>query len=217
MAEASDFLGVVFAGGESRRMGQDKALLPWPTEAGGSQSLMERAAVLLEGMCGRVEIARGPRGAAAVHGRPVIHDVAEGAGPLAGLVAALERAKELESAGVVALACDMPLVRIGEMTPLVEAVAATGDGACDAAMWVVDGREQPLCAVYHVSCLPAARAAFDAGKRRLVAIFDPAATGGRAAVLKRLHPDEKTSVRLVNLNTVTDYDRVMRDLPPGVL
>ena len=121
MAQASDFLGVVFAGGESRRMGQDKALLPWPTEAGGSQSLMERAAVLLEGMCGRVEIARGPRGAAAVPGRPVIHDVAEGAGPLAGLVAALERARELEAAGVVALACDMPLVQSGELSSLLDA------------------------------------------------------------------------------------------------
>jgi molybdopterin-guanine dinucleotide biosynthesis protein A len=196
-------------------MGQDKALLPWPTETGESRSLMERAAVLLEGVCSHVEIARGPRGAGDAPGRPVIHDVAEGAGPLAGLVAALERAKDLGAEGVVALACDMPLVETGEITQLLGAVAGTHADACDAAMWVVDGREQPLCAVYSVACLPPARAAFDAGKRRLVAIFDLAATGGRAAVLKRLYPDEKTSVRLVNLNTVTDYDRVMRDLPPG--
>lgn len=196
-------------------MGQDKALLPWPMKGGGQRSLLERAAVLLEEVCGRVEVARGPRGAAQDPGRPVIHDVADGAGPLAGLVAALERASELGAAGVVALACDMPLVGKGEISSLLDAAASTDGGACDAAMWVVDGREQPLCAVYDVACLPPARAAFAAGKRRLVAIFDPAATGGRAAVLKRLQPDEKTSVRLVNLNTMTDYDRAMRDLPPG--
>lgn len=196
-------------------MGQDKALLPWPAQAGGSRSLMERAAVLLESVCSRVEIARGPHGAGGTPGRPVIRDVAEGAGPLAGLVAALERARDLGAEGVVALACDMPLVEAREITRLLEAVAGTRTAACDAAMWVVDGREQPLCAVYGVACLHPARAAFDAGERRLVAIFDPAATGGRAAVLKRLHPDEKTSVRLVNLNTVTDYDRAVRDVPPG--
>ena|GEM_PF-6614739 len=217
-ARAGEYLGVVFAGGESRRMGQDKALLPWPigsADSGESASLMERAARMLEGLCRRVEVARGPRGGAPDPGRPVIHDVAEGAGPLAGLLAALERARELGAAGVVALACDMPLVERGEIEPLFDAMSAGGGTACEAAMWVVDEREQPLCAVYGIGCLPAARAAFKAGKRRLVAIFDPAATGGHVAVLKRLYPDEKTSVRLVNLNTMTDYDRVMRDLRPG--
>jgi len=196
-------------------MGQDKALLPWPSVSEERLTLMERAAVVLDGICPTVEIARGPRGGAPDPGRPVIHDVEAGAGPLAGLVAALERARELGAAGVIALACDMPLVERSEITPLLEAFAVSGDGSCDAAMWLVDGREQPLCAVYGVTCLPAARAAFEAGKRRLVALFDPAATGGRAAVLNRLHPDEKTSFRLVNLNTMTDYDRVTRKLRPG--
>lgn len=199
-------------------MGQDKALLPWPVgsaASGDSASLMERAARMLDGLCGSVEVARGPRGGAPDPGRPVIHDVAEGAGPLAGLLAALERAHELGAAGVVALACDMPLVERGEIEPLLEAIRAGSGGSREAAMWVVDDRDQPLCAVYGIGCLSAARAAFGAGKRRLVAIFDPAATGGHAAVLKRLYPDEKTSVRLVNLNTVTDYDRVRRDFRPG--
>ncbi len=209
-------------------MGQDKALLPWPSGPAApldSTSLMERAARTLDGLCGRVEVARGPRGAAAEVGRPVIHDVAEGAGPLAGLLAALERADELGATGVIALACDMPLVGAGELEPLLRQVGVrtpreTGMGApqieaSDAAMWMVDDREQPLCAVYGASCLAAARAAFGAGKRRLVAIFDPAATGGHAPVLKRLSPDEKTSARLVNLNTMSDYDRLRNEVLRG--
>ena len=227
-AKADGYLGVVFAGGESRRMGQDKALLPWPmasVASGDSTSLMERAARTLDGLCGWVEVARGPRGAASEAGRPVILDVVEGAGPLAGLLAALERAGGLGAKGVIALACDMPLVGKAELEPLLRQVEmrAPGEGgmgspeikASDAAMWMVDDREQPLCAVYRLSCLPAARAAFGAGKRRLVAIFDPAATGGHAPVLERLSPDEKTSARLVNLNTMSDYDRLRNEVLRG--
>ncbi|MDG1986035.1 MAG: molybdenum cofactor guanylyltransferase [Planctomycetota bacterium] len=213
--EGAPYLGVVFAGGESRRMGQDKALLPWPSSAGGV-TLMERAARALEALGCAVEVARGSRGAGEDIGRPVIHDVVEGAGPLAGLVASLERAEELGLAGVVALACDMPLVQADELRPLLRAVDGDSSEACRAAMWVVDHREQPLCAVYSLACLPAARAAFGAGKRRLVAIFDPDATGGHAPALKRLQPDQKTSIRLVNLNTMTDYDLAAKgDLSGG--
>ena len=79
--EGAPYLGVVFAGGESRRMGQDKALLPWPSSAGGV-TLMERAARALEALGCAVEVARGSRGAGEDIGRPVIHDVVEGAGPV---------------------------------------------------------------------------------------------------------------------------------------
>jgi molybdopterin-guanine dinucleotide biosynthesis protein A len=221
-AAASRLLGVVFAGGKSRRMGQDKALLPWPVDpAGGREAvtLMERAARVLEGLGCAVEIARGSGERTVPGGRPVVLDAAPDAGPLAGLLSALERAQEAGREGVLALACDMPLVGAGDLLPLAEAVSSEG-AAADAAMWLTDGREQPLCAAYHLRCLPAVRAAFEGGARRLIAPFEAprggpihgAAAGGRAAILKRLVPDENSSARLVNLNTMTDYDRVARDV-----
>ena len=210
-APAARMLGVVFAGGQSRRMGEDKALLPWPDPAGGEPlTLLEHAARRLEALGCTVEVARGSGGQAPVEGRPLIVDAAPDAGPLAGLLAALERARAVGASGVLALACDMPLVGAAELRPLVSAVLDPA-GEADASMWVVDGREQPLCAAYSTRCLGAARAAFEGGARRPVALFDAAAAGGRAAVLIRLEADENSAARLVNLNTPTDYDRAAAD------
>lgn len=208
---APRLLGVVFAGGASARMGADKATLRWPTPDGGRVTLVERAALTLDRLCPRVEIAAGALPDDAWPDRPTFEDVEPGQGPLAGLVAALERARERGLDGVLALACDMPLVGPDELQPLVDALRGSdGVGEVDAAMWVVDGRDQPLCAAYRTSCAGPGRRAFDAGARRLVAIFDESAAEGRPLRLERRIADENSSPRLVNVNTPTDYDRALR-------
>ncbi|MEM6567418.1 MAG: molybdenum cofactor guanylyltransferase [Planctomycetota bacterium] len=200
-------LGAVFAGGRGDRMGQDKAVLPWPDESGGSVALYVRAGRALAGLCERVEVGVGRAGRLPDAPWPTFVDVEDGAGPLAGLVAALERAERDGLDGVLALACDMPLVTEGELRPLLEAV----ERGADAALWVVDGHDQPLCSVYRTTCAAPARRAFDGGARRPVAIFAEPAADGRLLRLERIHASENSALRLVNVNTTTDYDRALRD------
>ncbi|MEM6672652.1 MAG: molybdenum cofactor guanylyltransferase [Planctomycetota bacterium] len=206
-------MGVVLAGGRSERMGRDKALLPWPLPDGRLGTFVERAARALEPLCETVEIAEGAPGRIPNIAWDRFPDAAPDQGPLAAIVAALDRAAELEADAIVALACDMPLAGPDELRPLVEAAFPAEPGASprpDAAMWVVDGRDQPLCALYRADCRAAARRAFEAGERRVVAMFEPTAAFGRRRGLVRLTAGEKSARRLVNVNTATDYDRALR-------
>ena len=214
-------------------MGGDKALLRWPVatssgleriEEGQSISLLERAALALDGFCSHVEIATGAgckRASLATGEWGTFHDARPGppppsssgeaaaaadAGPLAGLVAALERADSLGLAGTAVLACDMPLVEPADYEPLLERLKA----GADVAMWTVEGADgacmdQPLVAVYGPKAHAAARAALDSGARRLVSIADYCAADGRNLRVDRVRATENSSRRLVNVNTPSDY------------
>lgn len=149
--------GVVLAGGRSTRMGRDKALL----EVDGI-ALVDRAAATLRQVCGEVLIASGD---GARLGRPgEIADALPDAGPLGGLLAALEAAAHPL---VAVLAVDMPHASAA----VLEALAATLDGA-DAAVPVVDGRAHPLHAVYATRALAALRAYLERGGRSVMGFLD---------------------------------------------
>ena len=139
----SDILGVVLAGGASRRMGRDKAALPWT-----GSTLARRAAAVLAESCGEVVIA-GPSGLAPT-GTETVADLYPGCGPLAGLHAGLERAG---GRAIFALACDLPFVEVELVRHLVATAAEWPDGGdpgetadCPGA-WVAEGPDgrQPLC------------------------------------------------------------------------
>jgi molybdopterin-guanine dinucleotide biosynthesis protein A len=138
---SSDILGVVLAGGASRRMGRDKAVLPWT-----GTTLAHRAAELLAEACGEVVIA-GPAKLARAD-LEVVADVFPDHGPLAGLHAGLERAG---GRAIFALACDMPFVSVELVRHLADAAGGAEAGARVAAG---EGGAQPLCGVY----APAGRA-----------------------------------------------------------
>lgn len=137
----SDIVGVVLAGGGSRRMGRDKAVLPWT-----GTTLAHRAAAVLGEVCGEVFIA-GPAALARAD-LEAVADLFPGCGPLAGLHAGFERAGDR---AIFALACDMPFVN----TELIRHLAGVAGGREEGA-WVAGGEDgtQPLCGVY----APAGRA-----------------------------------------------------------
>lgn len=207
------FLGVVFAGGASTRMGGDKAVLPWPTEEG-DRPLFARAAHLLGELCDRVEISVGPGAPRpAIEGErwPTFPDGIVDAGPLAGLLASLGRAVALGREGVLVLACDMPLVGAQDFEPLVDEI----DRGAEAAIWTVPESagdfgtkswDQPLVGAYSIRGIPAVQAALDSGMRRMVAIEGLPAAGGCPLRLGRVQASQNSSHRLVNVNTPSDYD-----------
>src|SRR2546430_13569094 len=94
--------GVVLAGGSSRRMGRDKALMTL-----GGEPLVVRAVRLLSGVCSDVAVASGDgrRLDGAGLGVRQVADVVPDAGPVAGIAAGLEAARH---ALVAVVAVDMP-------------------------------------------------------------------------------------------------------------
>lgn len=159
----SDILGVVLAGGASRRMGRDKALLPWT-----GTTLVHRAAAVLAEVCGEVVIA-GP----GELGRPeaeTVVDLYPGLGPLAGLHAGLDRAG---GRPIFALACDMPFVGVELVRHL---VGRAGDRVENgiAGAWVAAGESgtQPLCGVYSQAAGGAAESRLRAGQLSVLGLFE---------------------------------------------
>ena len=101
----------VLAGGQSTRMGRDKALLRL-----GGQTLLERALALAHRIAPRVAVL-GPREKYAAAGERIIEDEFPGCGPLAGIHAALGAS---ETDLNLILSVDMPFVPLEFFTYLLE-------------------------------------------------------------------------------------------------
>lgn len=145
-------LGAVLAGGESRRMGADKALV-----AVDGEPMIRRVLSALEVVADRVVVA-GPR--RPLDGVEAIADPVDGPiGPLAGVAAATSLA--LGAGGpqsvVLAVAVDHPFVRPGTLQQLL--VLYEGR----AVVPVDGGVRQVTCAVYPAAWQAAIRQELDAG------------------------------------------------------
>lgn len=154
-------LGVVLAGGDSRRFGSPKALARLH-----GKPLWRLVAERVAAVCDRVEVsANDARVAGAVRSTTgVFTDRRADAGPLAGIHAAWKRAVELGSEAVVVAAVDTPWVPKEALRRL-------------AGEWRVHGRPsvaasgppwgfEPLTAVYPVSSLEPLEAALRRGVRK---------------------------------------------------
>lgn len=170
--------GVVLAGGQSRRMGRDKALLC--CDAQGRVSLLRRAADVLRAICPEVWIscAAGRRRAGfdCVEDEPLPSALRaagqRGVGPLPGLIACLARAAREGRQGVLVLPCDMPLLPERLLRVL------CGEAARQATALAVyyrtsGGWEEPLVGVYRCGALPLLREALRAGQYRVRAALPP--------------------------------------------
>ncbi|PYQ61250.1 MAG: hypothetical protein DMF53_15460 [Acidobacteria bacterium] len=131
-------VGVVLAGGSSRRMGRDKTLL-----AAGGESLPATAARRLAAVCAEVAVA--DRGRGLLPGLPSLPD-GPGRGPAAGI---LGGAAAYPGRRLLVLACDLPRVPEALLAALVRPPKTD---------WVVPRwREgvEPLCALYGPAALAA--------------------------------------------------------------
>lgn len=139
----SESIAVVMAGGDSRRMGQDKANLVL-----GEQTLLQSVVATLRPLFSQVIVSvRQPRPEIDL---PQVCDDPSHRGPLAGLAAALEHAN---TPWIFAVACDMPFI-----TPAVIENLARQRVDCQAVVPMVGGYPQPLAAFYSGSCLNEVRA-----------------------------------------------------------
>ncbi len=155
MTEISAF---VLAGGQSSRMGRDKAFLRL-----GGRTLLERALEAARVVTADVRIV-GQKEKFAAYG-PVIEDLYPGRGPLAGIHAAL-RASSAELNLV--LGVDTPFLDPGFLRYLLE--EAKHSGAVVTAPRI-GGQNQPLCAVYRREFGDLAEPALRAGRNKIDSLF----------------------------------------------
>lgn len=128
-------VGVILAGGESTRMGTDKALF----ELHG-RPMVEWVADAMAGFDRVVAVGR-RGGLAGLECVPDLH--LKAAGPLSGLQTALT----VFRSPLVLVAVDQPLVRAETLARLAERAAENETAIC------VDGRPQVTCAAYAMTCL----------------------------------------------------------------
>jgi molybdopterin-guanine dinucleotide biosynthesis protein A len=151
--------GVVLAGGKSRRMGRDKALLPF-----GQGLLIERVIEVVRQVTADIILITNTPGRYQRFGLPMFSDVIAEAGSLGGVYTALVAAKTPYS---LCLACDMPFVKATFLRYLCD-TAAEAD--------VVIPRNaadfQPLCAVYSQVCREPIRRKIEAGDLKITGFFD---------------------------------------------
>jgi len=135
----------ILIGGQSSRMGRDKALVRL-----GGKTLAERAlstvrAALPDGRATFVARNAAQFGIEAIiAGAPFVFDLIEGRGPLGGLHTALSYAR---TEWIFVMACDYPFVT-PELIELLRSQIADEFGAVVPEQ--ADGRLQPLCAFYNV-------------------------------------------------------------------
>jgi len=183
----------VQAGGESRRMGQDKALMHFL-----GRPLIQRVVERLAPIADEVIVTTNHPEDYRFLSLPLFPDLKPGRGALGGLYTALSSATG-ESVAVVA--CDMPFASIA----LIEAAnRLLVEGEADVVIPDSGGGLEPMHAVYRrETCLPAIESAIAADKWRLISWFP------QVKVLI-LQPDEvkrydPTGLAFWNLNTPEEF------------
>jgi molybdopterin-guanine dinucleotide biosynthesis protein A len=148
----------VQAGGQSRRMRRDKALVPL-----GGRPMIEMLLRRVHGLAEDVLVTTNRPQDYAFLGVRLASDPVPGAGALAGLRTALAAAW---GETVLVLACDLPFVA----RPLLEHLLARA-GEADVVIPRRAGEYEPLLAVYARSVLPAVDSALASGRGRVISFF----------------------------------------------
>ena len=151
----------IIAGGQSRRMGRDKALV----ELGGMsliKRVIQRSAEL--GQAETILITNKPADYAHL-GLPMFRDALPDKGSLGGIYTALMQAT---SPAVLVLACDMPFVN----ADLLRFMMARLDADTDIVVPRVNGYPQALHAIYRKTCIPPIREQLEANRLKIIRFYD---------------------------------------------
>lgn len=156
-----NFSVVIQAGGESRRMGRDKALVPFM-----GATLIEYILLQVRGMGNEIVIISNKPDDYFQFGHKVYSDVIKGVGALSGLYTAIHYAS---NDYCLILGCDMPFVH----PELVKNMVEIAEG-WDAVIPRLGERNkfEPFKAVYKKSCLGPIKTEIEKGNRKVLSFFD---------------------------------------------
>jgi len=188
-------MGAILAGGQSRRMGRNKAFLEFQ-----GMTLIQRIADTMKEVFEDVRMVGGnPDSTLPL---PFLPDIRTNAGPLGGIHAALLSAS---AESVFVISCDMPLVS----SHLIRYVM---DSADSSRCTVVsdDGQIQPLCGVYPASLADLVERQIETGDLRMKRLLERA----NATILplsSSLH--WYSPILLKNINDPKEYEALLNTLP----
>jgi molybdenum cofactor guanylyltransferase len=182
--------GVILAGGKSRRMGRDKAFLPF-----GQGLLIERVIEVIQQVTDDVILITNTPEQYERFALPMFSDVIAEAGSLGGIYTGLVSAKTPYS---LCLACDMPFVKP-------EFLRFLCDTAAEADVVIPRNAEdfQPLCAVYSQVCRDPIRHKIEVGQLKITGFFDQVRVRIiEGELLARYDPHD---IMFFNANTPEEY------------
>jgi len=151
--------GIILAGGESRRMGADKAFLKIA-----GVPMVERVMGSLRGICRDIVIVTNDPDRYRNYGVRVVRDVGEQRGSLVGIYSGLLHAKDEYS---FVVACDMPFLH----PALIVAMSGLAPGY-DVVVPRVNGYLEPLHAVYRKTLTAIIGAQVQGGNLRIRDLFN---------------------------------------------
>jgi molybdopterin-guanine dinucleotide biosynthesis protein A len=195
----TDVCAVVLAGGKSRRMGFNKALLDI-----GGQPLIRILTDRIRPLTSQIIISSNDASIYGFLNFPVIPDQHRGHGPLAGLHAAM---RWNNCSLYIVLACDLPNLPL----PLLRNLISFAEGHDAAIPRTSDGLAHPLCAVYRRTCLPSVERALLRGANKVIETLL-----NDALSIRWVDPEEgefKDS-DLANINTPEDLHKLKADSFP---
>jgi molybdopterin-guanine dinucleotide biosynthesis protein A len=140
MADGKNITAIILAGGKSSRMGTDKAFVLFR-----GKKLIEHAIDIASEVTHSIIVVSRHAGYE-MPGVTIVNDILPGCGPLGGLHAGLSASATDWN---LLLGCDMPFITRDFLSFF---LAATRES--DALVPVHNGMPEPLCALYHKSCLP---------------------------------------------------------------
>jgi len=185
----SNITGVILVGGKSRRMGQDKTLLP---VAG--IPIVKRLIDCLQGCFQHLLLVGDQPERFASYGVSIVPDIYPGSS-LGGLYTGL---KSVTTEQIFVTSCDIPF----PSPDLIKLICRQAD-SFDAVIPATKNGLEPLFARYDQSALPAMQAALEAGNYRITSVLEQLKILRiESDLLRTVDPDGRS---LLNINTPYEY------------
>ncbi len=191
--------GVILAGGESRRMGQNKALM----RLGGAR-LIDRVVGVMRQVCPRLLMVTNSPEVYAELDLPMVSDVFPGKGSLGGIYSAIYHAS---TPYCLVVACDMPFLNAAVLRYLVAQMADY-----DVVIPEVHGEMQPLHALYNQACLHPIARRLEAQRLKITGFLPDVRV--RTVTMDEMQPFDPELLAFQNLNTREELQAATRYLHP---
>jgi molybdopterin-guanine dinucleotide biosynthesis protein A len=193
--------GIILCGGQSKRMGQPKAWLPF-----GDELMLPRVVLLLREAADPIVVVAAPGQSLPMLPADVavVRDEEKGRGPLQGIAAGLQALMGKAEAAYVS-SCDVPFLK-----PAFVRCMALLLGDCDIAVPKIGDYYHSLAAIYRIRVLPRVIQLLAENRLRPFFLFESVAT--RIVTAEELVDVDPQFLSLRNLNTPEDYETALREL-----